>query len=367
MNLEHLFFDGSESGESWPQDLVNQSLGAPPAEDILRSTNLDDIDSGLLLQTALQKYTARIRHLKAELISSKKETDNIADDTLMQNLELLTLNESLELKVKERTQELASSYTELEKQSQLLQELAEIKDALMHMIVHDMKNPLTAILGTLHLFHKNPGHLPPQLHELLVSARVHGLTLLSMIEEILIVSRMQSQEFKLQLDRWNLISVIRKSVDMMAKTVSSKQLSFCFSPLASELKLVMDGQLIERVLNNLLNNAIKYSPRQSDILLEVAVMNNLAEIKVTNWGPTIPEKYHQSVFDLFCRVDCQSTKFSGTGLGLTFCKLAVEAHGGNISLVSPVPGHDQGVVFCFTLPLNIPIPPAPATPPETGQ
>jgi len=309
--------------------------------------NVDEIDSGLALKDLFYKYVTRIKHLKAEISVYKKETDNIVDENLIQNLELITLNTNLELKVKERTRE-------LELANEKLRDLGQAKESLMHMIVHDMKNPLTAILGTLILFTRNDFGVASEMHQLLIDSHSHGIKLLSMIEQILMISRMQTNEFELKPSNSDIISLIYGSIDLMTKTLAGnpKQLSFSFSPPQDSLMVTMDTQIIDRVLNNLLNNAIKYAPRNSEIHVALMITQASAVVSVTNWGDPIPENYQKKVFELFCRVKKEESQFSGTGLGLTFCKLAVEGHGGTIYVTSPIPPKEHGARFTFSLPLE---------------
>jgi len=365
-NLENMIFDTSLTCDS---DAFNKF---DPAHDYLSTksfsepVNVDEIDSGRALQKILIQYTSRIRQLKDGLTSSHKENDHVVDEYLMQNLELINLNKSLEYKVKERTRELEVANVKLEvtnqnlknanqlleDQAHQLKELNEAKEALMHMIVHDMKNPLTAILGTLTLFNKNSFNLNPDIHELLLSAHRHGIKLLSMIEEILMISRMKTKEFKLKPERANLIDTLLYSIDLMKKTVVLKNLKFHFEPEWQTLTVQMDVQIIERVINNLLNNAIKYAPQNSEILLEVEPKSDSVTVSITNWGEPIPEEYHQKIFELFSRVKKEDTQFSGTGLGLAFSKLAIEAHSGTLEVISPVPPMEIGACFRFSLPLT---------------
>jgi signal transduction histidine kinase len=307
---------------------------------------LEDIDSGMMLEKALTAYATRIRQLKSEIAVYKKETDQVVDQNLLTNLELITLNQELEMKVKLRTRELESA-------NEKLSELNKMKESLMHMIVHDMKNPLTAILGTLRLFEKNPFGLKPEFQDLLIGALGNGRKLLDMVEGILFISRMQTKEFQLKPERIDLITLIRQCLDLMVKTLGSKNLTFHFTPPCAECRILVDQQIIERVINNILNNAIKYSPAGSSIDLELNVQSSQVVLAITNWGAPIPLEHQQKIFELFTRVNAQDTQLSGTGIGLNFCKLAAEAHKGTIAVMSPVPPNDKGVKFLVTLPKSL--------------
>jgi K+-sensing histidine kinase KdpD len=363
-NLENLIYNSDQESDNTTERKSSASPGSASQQYSGPSMNVDEVDSGRALQHILFQYTTRIRQLKNGISSSNRENDHMVDEYIMQNLELVNLNKNLEYKVKERTRELEVANVKLEvmntnlidanarlgEQTLQLEQLNEAKEALMHMVVHDLKNPLTAILGTLTLFSRNSFTLPQNIHEMLLGAHANGIKLLSMIEEILMISRMKTKEFNLKLERTNLIQTVFTSVDMMKKTSMHKKLNFVFQPSQQELPLTMDVQLIERVINNLLNNAIKYAPKDSEILVEVTSSEERVMVGVTNWGDPIPKEHHTKIFALFTRVKKEDTQLSGTGIGLAFCKLAVEAHHGTLGIVSPVPPKDNGVCFQFSLP-----------------
>lgn len=346
MKDEQNFFDALDINDPAPGIPLNAS-DSSWAHDPDHPLNVDGIDSGKALLELQKKYTARINQLKSEISLYRKEADHVVDENLYQNLELITLNKNLEIKVKERTYE-------LEKANEKLRDLNQVKESLMHMIVHDMKNPLTAMLGTLILFTRNNFGVKEEMHQLLVDSHAHGIKLLSMIDQILMISRMQTNEFKLKHEYKDIIPLICESIDMMSKTTGDnvKNLTFTFLPQEEPLQVYMDGQTIERVMNNLLNNAIKYAPKNSEIHVSLMQTEASAVITITNWGDPIPEHYQDRIFELFCRVKKEDTQFSGTGLGLTFCKLAVEAHGGTIFVTSPVAPKDHGARFTFSIPLD---------------
>ena len=102
------------------------------------------------------------------------------------------------------------------------------------------------------------------------------------------------------------------------------------------------------MLENFLGNACKFTPDSSEVRVSVTRPGELARVSVTDSGPGIPPRYHERIFEKFAQVD-QDTKRFGAGLGLTFCKLAVEAHGGKIGLESD---SGNGSTFWFSLPLS---------------
>jgi signal transduction histidine kinase len=116
----------------------------------------------------------------------------------------------------------------------------------------------------------------------------------------------------------------------------------------SPLFVMADVCLVRRVLQNLISNAVSYTPSGGEVLIDLTPSLNEARVSVTDSGPGIALEYHQRIFEKFGQVEDQSNR-TGTGLGLTFCKLAIDALGGSIGLESEV---GKGSTFWFTLPLN---------------
>ena len=114
----------------------------------------------------------------------------------------------------------------------------------------------------------------------------------------------------------------------------------------SSLTTMSDVGLIRRVFQNLLSNALKYTPNGGDIRIVATLFHDEIRIAITDVGPGIAPEYHQRIFEKFGQVEDRNSRL-GTGLGLTFCKLAIESHGGRIGVESEV---GKGSTFWFTLP-----------------
>lgn len=317
----------------------------PPAE--------TEADAAFLeMQKTIKKDTARIRQLKQEICSRQEENNRIINENLKQNEELCRLNQSLDQRVRERTRELQESKEKLEIQNTELEELTESKEAMMHMIVHDMKNPLTSIMGVLALSQCPDYEITPELKELLFDANKQSARLHAMIDDILIISKMRSKEFQVKTTPTNLVSLVEQCVAMMRTTLKKGRAHLKYEAEFSELVVLIDFPMIERVVNNIINNAIKYAPPGSEILVEILRESEYAKVNIRNQGEAIPMEYHQKIFELFGRARTKSNGIEGTGLGLAFGKLAIEAHGCCIGVESPISPRGRGVCFYFTLPLE---------------
>jgi signal transduction histidine kinase len=223
------------------------------------------------------------------------------------------------------------------------------------MIVHDLRSPLTAISTSLKLLNEMA---PPDDDPLGRSIRkttevsLRALRkLLHLVDSLLDIAKMESGNMTLETSRHELKPI-------------ADNVRFELSPLAEELNirvdvlipdnippLMIDSNKVERVLLNLVDNALKFTP--VDGLVEIRAEcddNKLVRIRVTDTGPGIPDEHKARIFDRFQQVEQGKSHRRGTGLGLTFCRLTIEAHGGSIWIEDNVAG---GSVFAFTLPMAV--------------
>ncbi|HLY25551.1 MAG TPA: GAF domain-containing protein, partial [Aggregatilineales bacterium] len=234
-------------------------------------------------------------------------------------------------------------------------ELMQARDDLSRMIVHDLRSPLTAINASMKLLGEM---VPPDLP---LASSVKKTTevsqralrkLLYLVDSLLDIAKMESGNINLDTEYHDLRPI--------AETVRAELM-----PLAEELdihvgivmsvdlpSLVIDGDKIERVLLNLVDNALKFTPVGGLVQIRArSDQQSFVRVEVSDTGPGIPNEYKRSIFDRFQQIETAKANRRGTGLGLTFCRLTVEAHGGRI-WIEDNPG--GGSIFAFTLPVPVP-------------
>jgi len=227
-----------------------------------------------------------------------------------------------------------------------LRRLEQLRDDLTQMVVHDLRNPLTVICGFLDILEFHDGRkLSASTRTLVTVARRSAEDLLNMIGSILDVSKIGAGEMKLQREPCDLAALIRTVLASSQPLPDNRTLTL--DGTASSLIITADIGLIRRVFQNLLSNAIKFTPEGGDVRIEISPSACEVRVAVTDSGPGIAPEFHQRIFEKFGQVDDRRNR-QGTGLGLTFCKLAVEAHGGHIGVDSEV---GQGSTFWLALPL----------------
>ena len=235
----------------------------------------------------------------------------------------------------------------IQTQFENLRELESLRDQLVHMIVHDLRSPLAGILGYAELLGMELGDagradLQSQVGEIMAAAA----SLQHMIDNLLDVSRMEARQMPMNLIEADLRDVVGAAMATLGSLVA--QAGVNTSMPAEPVPVLCDPDLVRRMVENLVANAIKFSGREGNVRVAVEALGTEAKVTVRDDGPGIPAEFHRRIFDKFGQASPGSKipKHS-TGLGLTFCKLAAEAQGGAIGLES-APGH--GSSFWFTLP-----------------
>ena len=229
-----------------------------------------------------------------------------------------------------------------------LKQLEKTKDSLTHMIVHDFSNPLTAISGELQLLKMGGKEFNAEQKESLNSALTATKNIKRMMDNLLDINKMEENKLKLNYETFKLEDLIQQVVDQMniMAQIENKTVSFDGVPNMPEISA--DKELLRRIIANLLNNAVKYSPSSGNVFIKSLFKkeDDNFYIQVKDAGKGIPEEYLDKIFDKFAQVENEKTKI-GHGLGLAFCKMAVEAHGGKIWVESEL---DKGSTFYFTVP-----------------
>jgi NtrC-family two-component system sensor histidine kinase KinB len=236
-------------------------------------------------------------------------------------------------------------------------EIQQMREDLTNMIVHDLRTPLSSILGSLQLLEDSFQKVSPTSIEgqaLAISLR-STRKMLDLVNSLLDISKLTSGQAMIDSAPTPLAAVIDVAIERLSPLALEAGV-IIRKHLQPDLPLVLiDEDKISRVLMNLLDNALKFTPLggQVTILAEHTrngdpAESNFVRCTVRDTGPGIPADFRQRIFDRFVQIGDRTTRRRGTGLGLSFCQLAVEAHGGKI-WVNDAP--NGGSEFCFTLPI----------------
>jgi PAS domain S-box-containing protein len=226
----------------------------------------------------------------------------------------------------------------------LERELEMMKDDFLNYITHDLRNPLGSAMGFLDVLLKGTaGVLNTDQHTIVSSVRRSTSRLMSMINNILDIAKMESGRAKLQLKTVSLAGIAGRSIDILEQLAKVKKISVHLVAI-EEFSIEGDSDMLERVFTNLLGNAIKFSNEGGVITVSISEGDGELMACVEDNGDGIPPEHLQRVFEKFEQVPGQ--KRGGTGLGLTITRYFVEAHYGRI-WVESIPG--QGARFYFTI------------------
>jgi two-component system sensor histidine kinase/response regulator len=239
-------------------------------------------------------------------------------------------------------------HREVATQYRKLQELERMRDNLVHMLVHDLRTPLTGISVYLQMSQERVTELAdPRLIADLeeMSRAVSQLT--DMISDVLDVSRLEADAMPL---RRAAIDLRQIAAEAIASLGVSRHAAVEFRPPEEAVVALADPDVIRRVIANLVGNAVKFTPRDGEARVQVVSASSGPEVRVQDDGPGIPVEFHAQIFEKFGQAGGNGGRqVRSSGLGLTFCKLAVEAHGGWIGVESEV---GKGSTFRFTLPAS---------------
>ncbi|HET9706666.1 MAG TPA: hybrid sensor histidine kinase/response regulator [Gemmatimonadales bacterium] len=244
-------------------------------------------------------------------------------------------------------------YVEVEQQYRRLERLELLRDSLVHMIVHDLRSPLAGIRAYLDLLKLDgAGRLDGDLTQSIDEARKVAVEMTEMVSDLLDVSRLEAGKMPLELALTDVGIVANDAVTGIG--AGARRVSLQLEQDPERLRAMIDPSVIRRVIANLVGNAIKFTPASGRIRVSVRGGDEGVRVAVSDTGPGIAQEYHEKIFEKFGQVEAarQGTKHS-SGLGLTFCKFAVEAHGGTIGVESIV---GQGSTFWFVVPLQGPAP-----------
>ncbi len=235
----------------------------------------------------------------------------------------------------------------LTKQHVRLRELEAYRDTLVHMLVHDMRSPLQAMLGHLQLIERGAwGALDADSRDSLSQTILATRLLSRLVSEIIDVNRLESQKMSMHCQSVNVKSILEGIVALEENRIHDHTLKLRVSTACP--MMYADPLLVERVLLNLIDNALKYSPSSSEVVIGADEHLDGIRISIRDQGGGISEEDSARIFEKFAVGAKQgSQRKSSSGLGLAFCKLAVEAQGGTIGFEN-LPG--LGCEFWIVMP-----------------
>ena len=294
-----------------------------------------EITKGNLETAVVVTYEDEIGRLASSLDIMRQSIARLFEELNEANLKLTDYNQTLERRVAERTQELV--------------ELNELKNKFLGMAAHDLRNPLTSIRGMSELI-INLDLEEEKKSEFISSISRVSEQMLNLLNDLLDVSAIESGNFDLKLEDCDVEELVRSRTDLVQFNATAKGIEFTLET-KSIPPTQLDHQRISQVIDNLLTNAVKFSPPDSNVEVSVSCDQKFVYIGVRDFGLGIPEDEQDRLFQPFEKLSVQATAGEkSTGLGLAIVKKIVMAHHGQIEVVSQV---GEGATFKVSLPTNL--------------
>jgi signal transduction histidine kinase len=243
----------------------------------------------------------------------------------------------------------ARLFREIEEKSRQLEITSQHKSEFLANMSHELRTPLNAIIGFSEvLYERMFGEINEKQSEYIRDILESGQHLLSLINDILDLSKIEAGRMELELSEFDLPSIIENTLTLVRERAGRRGITLERTIDERLRSIRADERKVKQVLLNLLSNALKFTPEGGKIDVQATVNDGVAEISVIDTGVGIAPKDQETVFEEFRQVGTTSKKVEGTGLGLAISRKFVELHGGKIWVRSEV---GKGSTFAFTLPL----------------
>ena len=327
-------------------DLALQAAWSDPPDLVLLDIGMPEMD-GFVVCSRL-KADARSAQITVIFLTAHTETSQKVRAFAVGGVDYVTKPFQIE-EVHARVAthlELRRQRRELEESYARLREMEKLRDDLVHMVVHDMRSPLTALIMTLDLLATDVAELLPPLAAEDLRAAIRSAKAVSvMANQLLDVSRLEQGRLPLEKQPTDLLKVAAVVRANLAGMDAARPIEVSGpGPVLCNC----DGALVQRVMENLLSNAIKHTPSGGQVRIRLAADGDRVRVAVQDSGAGVPPEARARIFEKFGAVAARKeSKYHSAGLGLAFCKLAVAAHGGTIGIDDAEP---QGSVFWFELP-----------------
>jgi signal transduction histidine kinase len=215
------------------------------------------------------------------------------------------------------------------------------KDELISTLAHELKTPLTSLKACLELAFS----VPSKKDELLVKAKRSSDKLAKILEDLLDVAQIQTGRLEIHCERVNVHEFVTNAIEVVQQAYPSHAITYMPSfPIWVEADVLR----MEQVMMNLLTNAVKYSPHQNKVVVEIYIVRKCVEIGVTDFGLGIPDADKGKIWTRFYRVASHKLCIKGLGVGLHLCRQLILAHGGSIRVESQ---EGKGSTFYVRLPM----------------
>ncbi len=274
----------------------------------------------------------------------------------MQNIAAGDLNTTVEVTGDDEFSSMAANINQMVEEIRELmdkeRESERTKNELITNVAHDLRTPLTSIIGYLELL-SGPVKLDAEMQEKYINITyTKAKRLQKLIEDLFGFTKLNYGKISMRVSKVDIIKLLSQLLEEFYPNFMEKELSYELQSNVPSLIITADGNLLARLFDNLINNAIKYGAEGKRILVKIKADEEYVTVSVTNYGYVIPKEELPLLFEKFYRVEqSRSTDTGGTGLGLAIAKNIVDMHGGTIGVTSDL----DGTVFTVKLQIHFDI------------
>lgn len=232
-------------------------------------------------------------------------------------------------------------------------EAERTKNELITNVAHDLRTPLTSIIGYLELLSGSGVTLPQEMQKKYIDiAYTKAKRLEKLIEDLFGFTKLNYGKVSMNVGRVDIVKLLSQLLEEFYPSFADNNLTYELKSNVPAQMIAADGNLLARLFDNLINNAIKYGAEGKKILVKIRAEDEIVTVSVTNYGYVIPKDELPLIFNKFYRVEqSRSVYTGGTGLGLAISKNIVDMHGGSIAVTSDL----NGTVFTVKLKVNFDI------------
>ncbi|CEK12050.1 ATP-binding protein [Legionella hackeliae] len=297
---------------------------------------------------ALHEIQKNIEEMANQLcLAVKGEFDfTIKIDTENESMQKLTMLVNFVLDTARR------SLVDVREKNTRLMELDQLKSDFIANVSHELRTPLTLILAPLKtILENNDLALPQDVLQNLERIQRNAARLFTQVNNILDFSKLEAEKFQLREEPIDLKKFLSQLIDDAQDLAKERHIHLTFQTKGKNKAVLLDKSMLEKTLLNLISNALKFTPAQGFITVELKQQNEAMCLRVSDSGPGIPKEQIPYIFDRFHQVDSSSTRaYEGTGIGLTVVKQFVEMMQGSISVDSEI---GKGTTFIINLPVQL--------------
>ncbi|MBF0506376.1 MAG: response regulator [Nitrospirae bacterium] len=317
--------------------------------ELIREIRKNDEDIPIIILTGNNEISVAIEAIHSGANEYLLKDENI-QDTVILSVEKVVEKYRLKKQNLQLIDDLARKNVELEKSNHELLELNNLKNRFLGMAAHDLRNPLTSISGLSEILKgKAFGPLSEDQEEYLTVINNASNDMLTLVNDLLDISVIESGKLDLKFKRGSLKDLLEDRAKLGSVIAGRKNIRV-HTAYSDVPEVLFDCNRIAQVVDNLLGNAIKFSPSGSNIHIALSRENDMAKVSVRDEGPGIAASEQSKLFGEFQRLSAQPTgDEKSTGLGLAIVKKIISAHNGGLEVDSKV---GEGSTFSFTLPLE---------------